>query len=322
LPNVINTLGRRQRLTANPTGKRVSPTQRDLRWFAALAEHGPLPSSFLLAFSQGSHASEKRAAERLADLFHEDNTPDAGPYLIRPAQQFRTIDSRYNQLVHDLSPAGWRALERRGLDCDGRTVPSGPWLHRFMTSCITASIELATLGRNDVAYIPQSAVLERAGTNLRYPVTITDSSSGWCGPKNLIPDAVFGLCYRTPQGDRFRFFAVEADRATEPTTSANWNRKSFERNLAQYEAYVAGGGYRQHLGLTAPLLVLNVLSEQRRMERMVEFVAKQYPSGNSFMLFQAWQDFGPVFRPPEPSPALLNDGWLRGGLPSFRIDQP
>lgn len=69
-------------------------------------------------------------------------------------------------------------------------------------------------------------------------------------------------------------------------------------------------------------MVLNVLSDTRRAERMIDFVANRYPAGNAFMLFQAWEDFGPVFRPPEPSPAFLNGGWVRGGLASFRIDQP
>jgi hypothetical protein len=318
MSNSIDSLGRRARLLATPTGKRVSPTERDQRWFAALAEHGPLPSSFLLAFGGDRHRSEKRARERLTDLFHEDNTPHAGTYLARPPQQFRTIDSRYNQLVYDLTPASRRVLDHEHTE---RPAPSGPWLHSLMTSCITASIELATLVREDVSYIPQSAILARAETDLRHPVAITDPSTGWCGPKDLIPDAVFGLCYHTPQGDRFRFYAVEADRATEPTTSSSWNRKSFERNLMQYKAYVAGGAYRDHLRLSAPLLVLNVLSAAGRMDRMIEFVANRYRHGNSFMLFQTWQDFGPVFRPPEPRPALLNEGWVRGGLPQFRIDQ-
>lgn len=317
-----DTLGRRARVLAQPTGKRVTPTERDLRWFAALAEHGPLPTSFLLAFSQDSHRSAKRTRERLTDLFHEDNTPDAGPYLIRPPQQFRTIDSRYNQLVYDLAPAGWRALERSGMVPGRRTASPGPWLHRFMTSCITASVELVSLNRYDISFIPQSEILARAKAELRHPVRITNPSTRWCGPKDLIPDAIFGLCYRTECGDRFRFFAVEADRATEPTTSTSWNRKSFERSLAQYEAYVANGAYREHLGLTAPLLVLNVLSDGQRMERQAQFVAERYPRGNMFMLFQAWEHFGPVFRPPEPSPALLNGGWVRGGLAPFRIDQP
>ena len=316
----IDTLGRRARLTAKPTGKRVTPQERDLLWLAKLAEHGPLPSSFLLAFSQGSHASEKRARERLTDLFHEDNTPDGGPYLTRPPQQFRTIDSRYNQLVYDLAPAGWRALERSGMATGKRAAPAGPWLHGFMTSCITASIELATLARGDVSYIAQSEILARADAELRCPVTITDPVTGFRIKKDLIPDALFGLCYHTDEGDRFRFFAVEADRATEPVTSSNWNRKSFERNLLQYEAYVADGAYREHLKLTAPLLVLNVLSDARRMGRMVEFVGKRYPKGNAFMLFQAWEGFGVAWRPPEPSSSLFGSGWMRGGMSPLMLD--
>ena len=318
--DLTDSIGRRSRLRATSTSKRVSPTARDMLWFRKLAEHGPLPSSFLLAFSQDSHASVKRARERLTDLFHETDIADGGPYLIRPPQQFRTIDSRYNQLVYDLAPAGWRALERGGKMTAKRTAPSGPWLHRFMTSCITASIELATLGRDDISYIPQSEILARSKAELRWPVIITDPGSGRSGSKDLIPDAVFGLRYHTGNGDRFRFFAVEADRATEPTTSGNWNRKSFERSLLQYEAYVAGGAYRDHLNLTAPLLVLNILSDAKRMERMVEFVTSRYPAGNAFMLFQTWEDFGPVFRPPEPNMDLLAGAWSRGGITPFCLD--
>ena len=315
-------LGRRNRLHAQSTGKRITPQERDLLWFAKLAEHGPLPSSFLLAYARDTHRSDKRARERLTDLFNEDNTPDGGPYLTRPPQQFRTLDSRYNQLVYDLAPASERALGRVSKDVSASPAPSGPWLHRFMTSCITASIELATLDRSDITYIPQSAILARAGTELRYPVTIADPETGYRFEKDLIPDSVFGLIYHTPDGDRFRFFAVEADRATEPTTSSNWNRKSFERNLLQYEAYVAGGVYKEHLSLSAPLLVLNVLSDEQRVQRMVDFVAKRYPKGNAFMLFQAWTDFGPVFRPPQPNPALLIGDWVRGGLRTFQIEGP
>lgn len=316
-----DTLGRRSRLHAVSTGKRVSPTERDLLWLGKMAEHGPLPSSFLLAYSKGSHQSEKRATERLADLFHEDNAPDGGAYLIRPPQQFRTIDSRYNQLVYDLAPAGLLALKRSSVNVTQYSAPSGPWLHRFMTACITASIELACMQRANISYIPQSQILKRAATALRRPVTFADPLTKRRMTKDLIPDALFGLQYHSSDGDRFRFFAVEADRATEPTTSANWNRKSFLRNLLQYDAYVAGGAYRQHLNLTAPLLVLNVVSDQKRMERMVECVARSYPDGNSFMLFQAWEDFGPTFRPPHPQPGLLMGDWVRGGLASFRFEQ-
>ena len=88
-----DTLDRRKRLSPISTGKRVTPQDRDILWFEKLAEHGPLPSSFLLAFAANMRKCEKRARERLTDLFNEDNTPDGGPYLVRPPQQFRTLDS-------------------------------------------------------------------------------------------------------------------------------------------------------------------------------------------------------------------------------------
>lgn len=312
-------LGRRSRLGATSTGKRITLQDRDILWLQKLQEHGPLPSSFLLHYAKHIRRNEKRARERLCDLFHEDNTPDGGPYLVRPPQQFRTIDSRYNQLVYDLAPAGWRALENREKDDSKRAAPSGPWLHRFMTACITASIELACLGRNDVSYIPQSEILKRAKAELRCSVTIIDPDTKRQMVKDLIPDALFGLCYHMPAGDRFRFFAVEADRATEPTTSSNWNRKSFLRNLMQYDAYVAGSLYRKHLRLTAPLMVLTISSDAKRTERMVDVTAKRYPAGNAFMLFQTWEDFGLIFRPPRTQSSLLMGDWVRGGLTPFCI---
>jgi hypothetical protein len=302
----LDTIGRRNRLKPTSTGKRVSPTTRDLLWFTKLAEHGPLPSSFLLAFAKDSYKSEKRAKERLTDLFNEDSTPHGGPYLIRPPQQFRTIDSRYNQLVYDLAPAALQALADQDGSEATKPARSGPWLHSFMVSCITASIELACLERDDLSYIPQSRILARAGAELRYPTRIADPATGFEFEKDLIPDAIFGLEYQKGEGSRFRFFAVEADRATEPATSTNFNRKSFDRHLRQYREYIEGGFYRQHLNLTAPILVLNVTSDPVRMAKMVKLTSEHFPAGCNYQLFQCWEDFGPVFRVPIPNRPLLN----------------
>lgn len=305
-------LNRRSRLRVITTGKRVSPTERDLRWFRALAEHGPLPSSFLLEFTKDSHASDRRARERLTDLFHEDNTPHGGPYLTRPPQQFRTIDSRYNQLVYDLTPAALTALQNEGAVV--RPARSGPWLHSLMVSCITASFELACQESGHIVYIPQSQILARANTVLRWPTRVADPATGRHFSKDLLPDAVFGLEYQIDQRCRFRFFAVEADRATEPAISSSFHRKSFERHLLQYREYVEYGGYREHLKLTAPMLVLNVVSSQKRIERMLRVLGERFPQGNNYQLFRCWEAFGPVFCPPMPSPALLTGDWVGGNV--------
>ncbi|GJL87183.1 MAG: hypothetical protein DHS20C03_08920 [Minwuia thermotolerans] len=316
----FDTIQRRNRLRPISTGKQVSPTPRDLLWFQKLHEHGPLPSSYLHAFSAITHRSEKRAKERLTDLFNEDQTPHGGAYLSRPLQQFRTIDSRYNQLVHDLTPASLSALKEAGHYSDHATRPSGPWLHTFMTACITASIEIATLQRGDINFIPGWRILKRAGAQLRFPAPVGKTSTGEDITRDLIPDTIFGLEYLTSKGPRYRFFLVEADRGTEPLTTSNWNRKSWQRSLTQYRYYVGQGHYRQHLNLTAPLLVLIVGTDGRKLDQMVGLTRNQGVA-EPWLLFTSVDGFGPVFRPQGPIADLLDRHWQRGVPGEFDISR-
>ena len=280
-----------------------------------------MPSSFLLTYAKGTHRSEKRAKERLTDLFNEDNTPHAGAYLSRPPQQFRTLDSRYNQLVYDLAPAAKKALQQAGLWKERHAARPGPWLHSFMVSCITASIELATLDHDDLTFLPQSRLLARAGADLRFPVETPDPETGRVYKKVLIPDALFALEYDTHEGKRYRSFLVEADRSTEPATSKNFNRKSWQRNLAQYEQYVGQSLYQDHLNLKSSILILNIVTDPKRTEQIGRTIEAHTPSIAGRMLFQTWEDFGPVFRPPQPKTALLEGGWYRVNFPELRIDK-
>ena len=278
-----------------------------------LHEHGPLPSSFLLEAAKDYGKSEKRAKERLTDLFNEENTVHGNNYLARPPQQFQTIDSRYNQLVYDLTPASEQALKEHGQWWKKNNTATGPWLHSFMVSCITASIRLGADARTDLNYISQADILERANAELSCSVSITDPTTKQEVSKDLKPDALFGLEYKTDAGSRYRFFVVEADRATEPYTSKNFNRKSVLKNFLQYQAYIVDGVYKKHLKLTAPLLVLNVSSDPARTNRMLNLLGEYSPGGNPYMLFQAWEDFAPPFRPPTVNSLLLDSNWLRNG---------
>lgn len=316
-------MGRRYRDTPVSTGKRITPQDTDILWFQKLHEHGPLPSSFLLEYTARSRKSNKRATERLTDLFNEEDTRHGGRYLDRPPQQFRTIDSRYNQLVYDLAPAGEKALKQAGGLIGRGTRPSGPWVHRLMVSCVTSSIELATFAQSNISFIPQYKILNRAKVGLRYPITITERSSKTSVTKDLIPDAIFGLEYHTPKGSKFRFFCVECDRSTEPATTTNFNRKSWLRSLLQYREYIGNGHYRKHLKLTAPMLVLNVITDERRLEKMIAVTEKETGvSGNTYLLFQYLTDFGTVFRPPSPIQSLLLEPWQRALNDPFLIHEP
>lgn len=312
-------IGRRKRLQPTSTGKRVTLQERDWHWLSVLHEHGPLASSFLLAFADGMGSSKKRARERLTDLFNEDNTGHDGPYLMRPPQQFHTLDSRYNQIIYDLSPATQVALKERGLWRSASKAGGGPWLHRFMVSSITASIRLAAEAKQNLTYIPQADILGRADTDLSYSVEIIDPRSRKTVVKVLKPDALFGLEYKSANGNGYRFFLVEADRSTEPFTAKNFNRKSVLRSYLQYREYVGRGLYKKHLKLTAPLLVLNVCIDPARVSRIQELISDQSEGRNSYMLFQSWSDLSAPFRPPHPNVELLNDDWKRAGMAPFNI---
>jgi hypothetical protein len=225
----------------------------------------------------GAHmgGNDKRARDRLTDLFNEDRTPHGGP-----------------------------------------------WAHRFMVAGITASIELATLADPALTYIPQDAILGRAGATLRHPVPFTDPKTGREDSRDLIPDALFGLEYATEDGPQFRFFVVEADRATEPSRASSFNRKSHLRSILQYREYVGRGLYKQHLNLSAGVLVLTVTTSPATTARMIALADEVSEGrGNAYMLFQTAEHFSRWFKPAKPTPELLHEPWARAGREGFRINR-
>jgi hypothetical protein len=186
-----------------------------------------------------------------------------------------------------------------------------------MVACITASIELATLARGDIRFIFQDEI---AKGPLRTPVPYTHNSK--TETRDLVPDAIFALAYRIPAGERYRLFALEADRGTEPGRSSSFDRKSQLRTVLQYRAYVGEGLYKAHLGVNAPMLVLTVTTSAARLRNLVDLVDETSATGrNSFMLFQHLPQFGRHFTPPKPLPQLLSELWHRAGHEPLRIDR-
>ena len=312
---------RRKREKAQSTGKAIKPTERDLIWFQKLHEHGPLSSSFLHAFTKERWPNEKKAKERFTDLFNEVQTPHRGPYLTRPKDQFKTMDARHHELVYGLAKPAEQALREAGHWQEHRAVPSGPWLHQYMTACITASIEIAMLARPDLTYIPASAILGRVKAKLRHPTEFVWPDAKQPTQKDLIPDSLFGLEYRQQGEKRYRFFVLETDRGTEPAKSNNFNRKSYLRHVLQYRDYIGHGGYREHLKLTAPLCVLNVATTTNRQQLLLRVLEELAGSqGCNYQLFQTYENFGEVFKPPPLDTKFLDSAWERVGCEPWRID--
>ena len=174
-----DTLGRRNRMMPQSTGKRVRLTERDLLWMSKINTHGPLSSSELYAFGKHLGANEQRTKNRLTDLFNEDNNAHGKPYLTRPKQQFDTIDARYNELVYDLTRTGIKALQDHDMYHLHNGTSLGPWWHGRLVAQTTAKVEIETLSDEKTNYIPGWQILERAGLpSMRYPTTFTDPYTG------------------------------------------------------------------------------------------------------------------------------------------------
>ena len=297
------------------TGLRVVLRERDLVWLDKLHRHGPLSTPYLIAFTEHTHKRSKWQQKRLCDLFNEEETPHGGTYLDRPWRQFETLDARQHDLVYDLNDRSTQVLKEANLWTEYAPVRAGSWRHTYMVSCITASIELATLKAGNVRYIPQDEILSRAQTHLTFPVTFERHAH------NLIPDALFGLEYTTNGESYYRFFIVEADRATEPTSASSYDRKTYERTIRQYKEFIGGGQYKDALKLSAGIVVLNVTTSERRMQGLIDMTEKVMGGHCNYMLFSHVDEFGYIFKPPKVLYRLFSDPWQRAGAP-FAIHTP
>lgn len=308
-------IGRRYRDQPISTGKRITPTDRDILLLDKIHRHGPLSTTYLVAYSKLVRKSSTRAKDRLTDLFNEDETPHEGTYLSRPWQQFETLDARQHDLAYDLTPQAKLLLKEQGLWSDYAPNTSGSWKHTYMTACITASIELATLETENIRYIFQDEILAKSNTIFSFPVRVNGTT------KNLIPDGIFGLEYTQDEKRYYRFFLVEADRATEPGRTRNFDRKSYGRTILQYREFVGKGMYKEALGLTAGLLVLNITTSELRHRNLLELTKELSESGgNNYLLFQYAPEFGRYFQPPNILHHLFTKGWERAGREPFSIN--
>jgi hypothetical protein len=306
---IHDAIQRRCRYAPSTTGKRVTLKTRDRQWLELIARHGPLPSQYLHAATEASHPNAKASRMRLMDLASEANTPHGGAYLVRPPMQRAIENARNRSLIYDLSKCGWAALEKSRSDV---VRANGPFRHQVMVACVTASIEIACLGRDDVAYIPADQFLP-AADRLGVDLELTNPSIGRTERHRLMPDQLFALAYRSNGKTSYRAYSVECDRATEPVTSPSMARKSYVRSYLQYREFVGHGLYKEQYGLKCPMMVLNIMTSPTRQERFQKLVLQCSPQGNAYMLFRTLEEFSTAISPTSVLSGFLTESWERAG---------
>lgn len=315
----MNCDGAGRRLRHAPPTRRVNRlmlTDADLIGFAAIDRHGPLPSQYLYAFTRHLRSDFSHFQNRLTEFYNGDAS---GPYLTRPPQQFAGFAARYQHLVYDLAPRARTALAEVGMLADHPPQRAAPFLHRLMTACIGASIELQATLRG-LRYIPRSEILSRptphgAGggmCTLGIPLAGAERSA-------LVPDDLFGLEY---PGEGFRFFAVEADRNTESIERRGLQQSAFGRKIDGYVGVLRDRLYREAWGLPN-LHVLTVTTNATHARNILTCVAGRTEPGYAerFAVARA-PGFGANWRVPrELLSALIDEAWETPAGPK-RIDRP
>lgn len=294
-----DTLKRRLRQAPRqPLGIALKHTPDDTKLFIPLQRHGSLPTTYLHAFTGREY---KALQFRLTRLYNERKTPHGGPYLERPWQQFQSFNARYQPLIYELTEHALIALADGGNRDQYARPITGHYVHRFMTACITASIELACrdLGYR---YISQEEILSHpkcpeATRRSENPLAIPALDS------TVIPDQLFG--YET-EGKHF-FFALEADRNHETIASEELRHNSYGRKLHAYAQVFAERSYREQWGIPN-FKVLTVTTNPAHMQTMMRYLAKSTDDTSRF-LFKVQPEFGRDWRVPGILKELFTDPW-------------
>jgi hypothetical protein len=321
-------------MSRKATNRKIELNERDIEIFRLLNRYRYLRSTHLFVLAGGK--SHKRFVERLGHLYHE------GGYLDRPSQQWQAINARYMPAVYELGEAGERVLKKQELTRAGALSPTGmrrlgvvrQYHHELMICDVIASIEIGARADPNLRYISWEEILmspkmPESTRNAANPLAVPVSVSYACPPRSeityhsdkpLIPDALFGIEYTVNDQKRYRFFALEADRNTEPAFRGNLQQSSYLRKILQYREIAARFLYNTQWGLPN-LLVLNVTTNERHMHNLMRLVNEMTAGkGSSYLLFKTMPSLASLEKAPSPTPDLLTDVWLRAGLGPFHLD--
>ncbi|PHP65441.1 hypothetical protein CSC94_18960 [Zhengella mangrovi] len=271
------------------------PTEREIRWLRFIQRHGPQSSIYLHELTRDTHRDRDTSLRQMQKL-------RAGGFLMCPRQQRATENASFNPYIYELTSKARDWLEELGL-AENTVRPTGHWVHQYMVSCITSSIDIA-LQRQGMGYIPAHKILERARTTISIDL----------GRKTLTPDALFGMDY----GGLYRFYCLEADRGTEPKDSKA-ARKSYRSTIEDYSTLIGDKLYKKDYGLTAGMLLLYVFSSKANERRFLETVQATLGTRSAYILTQTIPGFHGFFRPPQLLSALMEKPWSRAGHEPFEI---
>lgn len=277
---------------------------RDIEVFTLIQRHGPLPSHYLY------EATKHIAHDRLVFLKRLKKLTDAG--LLRRPLELNAPDVFTRYKVYMLTDKAKELLKEVGAFDYYATPTSGGYPHMLMAATITSNIEREAT-RAGYRFVTQDEILvkhtcPRETKDSKKPLampTLISHEFMFKGGKQTgtstrptEPDQLFGIDYGD---DRYRFFALEADRGTEPLTRNNLRENSILRKILCYRDLYQKGTHKAHFGIPN-LLPVFVTTAEDRLSNMIELQRGLHPKGT--ILYKAIPGFLDYFKPPPLLPEL------------------
>ena len=139
----------------------------------------------------------------------------------------------------------------------------------------------------------------------------------------LIPDGLCGIAHRD---HGVSFYAIEADRNTEPIVASKITRSSYARHLTGYRYVLRNELYKKHYGVPN-LQVLNITVSETHMHNIMAHLKKttaegvRHLSGPHPFLFKAVPTLGRRINKPPVSGHILTEPYRRIGEERVRLDE-
>lgn len=298
--------------------------ERDLRIFEALDRHGRMPTSYLFEFVKDNFPGYNGLQNRLTTLYngfceHPDHRSkhkdghECRPvtYLERHPAQWETIHARYQPSVYELTPLAKLLLEENGRGAR-YARPASPFVHDLFAGCFTASLELQTkaLVSRDRIFSHERCPVATRKAPFSIPLDTGDT---------LIPDDLFGLEF---EPRKFRFFALEVDRATERINTTKMMGQSIARKVAAYQQLFETRGYNARYGLPN-MSVLFATTSKARMKSMLIYIRQQVPERlHARFLFKVFPTFGQPWRVPRDTLPVVDEWQTVCGMQALNKKAP
>jgi hypothetical protein len=223
------------------------------------------------------------------------------------------LERAYPHFFHRIYAKGTRAdkaLKAAGIQPIKHPDTGDQFWHQMFIDDIVLSFEIACKQKG-IPFKDQYEILGDKPLELPCHISYTfGTGKTHKSDRALGPDALFAI------GDTY--FALEADRGTEPIERSNLEQTSYLRKFLQYRDVLKNKTYLSEWGIPN-LMVLHISNRQDRTDALSTYLAEELKGKSESQCFKAAPALASTAKAPRPLTTLLTDPYERVGHPPYTI---